>query len=130
MKTLTVVAGVVLLVVGAGIAGAQDAQAAGKAVAGQSVKRQTVCPVMGGQVNTNLFVDYDGSRVYLCCTGCPAEFKKTPAKYVAKLEKDGVTLDRAPTADSTQKQATGVADTVPAKDQGSSAAKGSGGCCK
>jgi len=84
----------VLMLMGVGMAGAEEAQAAGKVAEGQAVKKQTVCPVMGGAINPNQFADYDGKRVYFCCGACPAEFKKDPAKYVAKLEKDGVTLDK------------------------------------
>ena len=60
------------------------------------VVKQAVCPVMGGRINTNLFVDFEGKRIYVCCKGCLPELKQDPAKYVAKLEKDGVTLDKVP----------------------------------
>jgi len=65
-------------------------------------RKQTVCPVMGGPVNPKVFVDYKGQRVYFCCGGCPAEFNKDPAKYIAKLEKAGVTLDKTPAANAAQ----------------------------
>ena len=61
-------------------------------------KRQALCPVMGGAVNTNLYADAEGKRVYFCCGGCISAFKKDPAKYIAKLEKDGVSLEKAPAA--------------------------------
>jgi len=53
---------------------------------------------MGGAVNTNLYADAEGKRVYFCCGGCISAFKKDPAKYIAKLEKDGVSLEKAPAA--------------------------------
>lgn len=28
-----------------------------------------------------MFADYKGNRYFFCCAGCPAEFKKNPAKY-------------------------------------------------
>jgi YHS domain-containing protein len=59
------------------------------------VKRQTVCPVMGGEVDKTQFVDYDGKRIYVCCGGCIAKIKKDPAKYVKQLEAEGGTLDKA-----------------------------------
>ena len=70
---------------------------AGVTMAGDSpsVKRQTTCPVMGGTVKTNLYVDAEGKRIYVCCRGCLPEVKKDPAKYIAILEKSGVTLDKA-----------------------------------
>ncbi len=46
---------------------------------------QTVCPVMGNPINKDLFVEYQGKKVYFCCPGCKPEFEKDPAKYVAKL---------------------------------------------
>jgi YHS domain-containing protein len=57
---------------------------------------QTTCPVMGGKINKSIYADYEGKRVYFCCAGCPATFKKDPAKYVKKLEDAGVTLDKTP----------------------------------
>ena len=103
MKRIAVVASAVLMLMGGGMAGAQEAQPVAKAAEAPAVKKQTACPVMGGQVNTNIYVDANGKRVYFCCNGCPAEFKKNPAKYIAKLEKDGVTLDKTPAADQTKK---------------------------
>ena len=47
---------------------------------------QTICPVMGGAVNTNMFADHDGRRVYFCCPSCIGEFKKAPEKYIRKMD--------------------------------------------
>jgi YHS domain-containing protein len=103
MKKLTAVVSAVMVLMGGGITGAQDAQPVDKTTEVQTVKKQAVCPVMGGEVNTNLFVDHDGRRIYACCPGCVGELKKHPAKYITKLEKDGVTLDKTPAADLTKK---------------------------
>lgn len=59
---------------------------------------QTTCPVMGGKINKDLYVDHDGKRIYMCCKGCTAPLKKDPQKYIKKLEEDGVVLDRVPSA--------------------------------
>ena len=48
-------------------------------------KEQTQCPVMGGAVNKELFVEYKGQKVYFCCPGCEESFNKEPEKYVNKL---------------------------------------------
>jgi YHS domain-containing protein len=56
-------------------------QAQVKVVAGE----QTTCPVMGGPINKDIFVEYQGKKVYFCCNGCPDIFKADPAKYLAKL---------------------------------------------
>jgi YHS domain-containing protein len=64
------------------------------------VKYQTMCPVMGGKINKKLFVDYKGKRIYVCCQGCIKMFKKNPEKYIKKLEKEGVTLEKVKSEDA------------------------------
>jgi YHS domain-containing protein len=59
-------------------------------------KPQTVCPVLAGSLDKNVYVDYQGKRIYFCCKGCDAEFKKDPDKYMKKLQAEGVTLEPAP----------------------------------
>jgi YHS domain-containing protein len=96
MKSIAAAAVALMVGVGICVAGAQN-QAGDKAAGAQVVKKQTVCPVMDEAVNTNIYLDVKGSRIYFCCMDCPAQFKKDPAKYLAKLEKSGVTLDKTPT---------------------------------
>jgi len=50
-----------------------------------AVTEQTTCPVMGGSINTNIFKEYKGKKVYFCCPSCKDEFEKDPEKYVSKL---------------------------------------------
>ena len=57
---------------------------------------QTTCPVMGGKINKNQYVDHDGKRVYFCCGGCPGTFKADPAKFIAKMEAEGIVLEKTP----------------------------------
>lgn len=57
---------------------------------------QKKCPVMGGSINKDIYLDYKGKRVYFCCPACPKEFEKDPEKYIKKLEAEGVTLEKAP----------------------------------
>ena len=59
-------------------------------------KPQTVCPVLGGNVDKNVYADYKGKRIYFCCKGCDAEFKKDPEKYMKKLQEEGVTPEPSP----------------------------------
>lgn len=120
MKKIAVIAGVMMVFAGVRFAGAQEGIESGVVAEAPVVKKQTVCPVMGGTIVSNIFEDYDGKRVYFCCKGCPAEFKKDPAAYIAKMEKDGVTLDKTPV-------------TAPAAVQTKScdaSATPKGGCCK
>jgi YHS domain-containing protein len=46
---------------------------------------QTHCPVMGGPINKEIFVEYKGKKVYFCCGGCDDVFLKEPEKYLPKL---------------------------------------------
>ncbi len=64
---------------------------------------QTNCPVMGGPINKQHYSDYQGKRVYFCCPACIPEFKKDPAKYIKKLEDQGIELEK--TAGSEKKPA-------------------------
>lgn len=66
----------------AGPASAQGSSATG---AGASFA-QTTCPVMAGPVQEDIYVDHEGRRIYLCCEGCIAPFKKDPERYIAKLD--------------------------------------------
>ena len=57
---------------------------------------QTVCPVMGGKIDKNLYVDADGKRIYVCCRGCIEKVKADPKKYITQLEEQGITLEKTP----------------------------------
>ena len=61
-------------------------------------KAQTTCPVLGGNIDKNVYADYKGKRIYFCCKGCDQEFEKNPEKYLQKLKEEGVTLEPAPAA--------------------------------
>lgn len=54
--------------------------------AGPSGPTQKNCPVMGYPINTQYHVEHQGKQVYFCCSACPDEFKKDPAKYLKKLD--------------------------------------------
>ena len=51
----------------------------------QVAAEQTTCPVMGGPIDKNIFIEYQGKKVYFCCNGCPDTFKANPEKYISKL---------------------------------------------
>ena len=57
---------------------------------------QEMCPVMGGPINKDIHVDYEGKRIYFCCPACPKMFKENPQKYMKKMEQEGVELETAP----------------------------------
>jgi YHS domain-containing protein len=50
---------------------------------------QTFCPVSGEKLeNKDVYIDYEGRRVYLCCKGCTKAFEKDPSKFLAKLDEE------------------------------------------
>jgi YHS domain-containing protein len=51
----------------------------------ESVSEQKTCPVMGGAINKDLYVEYRGEKVYFCCKGCEKTFLDNPEKYLSKL---------------------------------------------
>ena len=54
-------------------------------IAAAAIEQKT-CPVMeGNPINPNIFVEYEGKKVYFCCAGCPEKFKADPEKYLSKL---------------------------------------------
>jgi hypothetical protein len=55
-------------------------------------ERQRICPVAEmplGSMGTPIKVDVDGRPVFICCEGCREELLAEPAKYIAKLSKEG-----------------------------------------
>jgi len=64
---------------------------------------QTKCPVLGGNVDKNIYADYKGHRYYFCCKGCDEEFKKNPEKYIEKMKAAGITPEKIPTGQKTGK---------------------------
>jgi YHS domain-containing protein len=61
-------------------------------------KPQTLCPVLGGNIDQKVYADYQGNRIYFCCQGCDAEFRKNPEKYLKKLQEQRTTLKKSPEA--------------------------------
>lgn len=46
--------------------------------------KQATCPVMGGKINPEYYVDVEGKRIYVCCPGCIDIIKRTPQNIVKK----------------------------------------------
>lgn len=55
---------------------------------------QTTCPVSGKDIKTDKFVEDGGKKVYFCCDGCPAAFKKDSAKY-SKMAEEQIAKNKA-----------------------------------
>ena len=55
-----------------------------------AAEKQRVCPVSGevlGAMGKPYKITVQGRTVFLCCSGCEAEFRKHPDKYFAKMKK-------------------------------------------
>ena len=65
-------------------------------------KDQTVCPVMGGKINKEIFADHEGNRVYFCCAMCIDTFKKDPDKYLKKMKEDSIEPTAVPSLKKTE----------------------------
>ena len=59
-------------------------------------QKQSLCPVMGGEINTSLYSDFEGKRVYFCCPMCKPDFEKNPARYIQDMETRGIQLAKTP----------------------------------
>ena len=57
------------------------------------LKPQTVCPVLGGKINKDVYADYQGQRVYFCCVACKPKFLDDPEKHMQKISDDNVLLE-------------------------------------
>jgi len=80
---------IVLLVVGCGLTKGNVVEP----------KPQATCPVMGDKIaclilDKDIYMDYEGKRIYFCSKGCLEKFKKNPEKYIEKLEDQGVVFEK------------------------------------
>lgn len=51
-----------------------------------AVEDQKFCPVMEGmEIDSDLYVDHEGKRVFFCCAGCIPAFQQDPERYMEKL---------------------------------------------
>lgn len=72
--------------------------AADAIVAPVESKNQTHCPVMGGKIDSTVFTDIQGQRVYHCCPGCQSKLIADPDKYFKKAFADGIVFENIQTA--------------------------------
>jgi YHS domain-containing protein len=57
---------------------------------------QIKCPVMGGQINKEVYIDFQGKRIYFCCSGCIETFNNNKDEHLKKLKEQGVVLENTP----------------------------------
>lgn len=88
-----------LLTLGLGLAGCEKSETNELATASEET---ILCPVMPDKkIDRAFFVDYQGSRVYLCCNTCVKVFKKRPERYMKKAQELGIVMEKVP-SDVTQ----------------------------
>ena len=51
---------------------------------------QTTCPVMGGAIDSTIYTEMQGQRIYFCCPGCIETFRADPEKYFMKAAEDRI----------------------------------------
>ena len=57
---------------------------------------QTKCPVMGGDIDPQVFSKLStGETIYYCCAGCDKPLRKNPAKYNKSLVSQGIVINWA-----------------------------------
>ncbi len=61
----------------------------------QGRKKQTHCPVMGGEIDPEVYSVVQGQKVYHCCPGCEDKMKTDPAKFFAAEAAKGVVFEPA-----------------------------------
>jgi YHS domain-containing protein len=61
-------------------------------------KSQTHCPVMGGEIDSTVYTDIQGQRVYHCCPMCSDKLKADPDKYFKKSAGQGILYENIQTS--------------------------------
>ncbi len=56
---------------------------------GEPLKNQTICPVMGGAIDSTNYAIYKRNVIFFCCKGCITAFKKGEKYYLSVLKRFG-----------------------------------------
>lgn len=75
------------LVIAFAAAGCRKAEQASQG-ATETVIAQKTCPIMGGAIDKDFFVEHEGRKIYFCCAACVEAFKEDPEKYVKKVDEE------------------------------------------
>jgi YHS domain-containing protein len=88
----------VVLVLGlAVVASAGEGDAKKTSETPKELKSQTHCPVMGGKIDSTVYADIQGQRVYMCCPMCSDTLKAAPDTFFKKAEAEGVLFENIQT---------------------------------
>lgn len=63
----------------------------------KELQNQTLCPVMGGEIDSTIYTDIQGQRVYHCCPMCSDKLVKDPDTFFKKAAEDGVLFENIQT---------------------------------
>lgn len=94
-KTLSMTVAMLLVFSLVAFAGEEKQEA--KKEAPVELKNQTLCPVMGGKIDSTVYTDIQGQRVYHCCPMCSAKLKKDPDTYFKKAAAEGILFENIQT---------------------------------
>jgi len=75
----------------------QEQQQEAKKDAPMELTNQTLCPVMGGKIDSTVYTDIQGQRVYHCCPMCSAKLTKDPDTYFKKAAAEGILFENIQT---------------------------------
>jgi YHS domain-containing protein len=76
---------------------AGDTDKAADLQSAKELKNQTNCPVMGGTIDSTVYTDIQGQRVYHCCPMCSDKLKADPDKYFKKAAEEGILFENIQT---------------------------------
>lgn len=94
---LLVIIGAVVLVAGFTVF-ADEAKEEVKKATPIELKNQTLCPVMGGEIDSTIYTDIQGQRVYHCCPMCTKDLKADPDKFFKKAGEAGILFENIQTS--------------------------------
>lgn len=99
MRTLKSITTAIVVLLGlTAAAHAGDSDKAKATDAPKELKHQTLCPVMGGAIDSSAYTDIQGQRVYHCCPMCTAKLKADPDKYFKQAAADGILFENVQTS--------------------------------
>lgn len=96
LRSLLTATALAVLIATTGTAGETKASAE---PAAKPLKAQTHCPVMGGEIDSTVYTDIQGQRVYHCCPGCSPKLVANPDLYFKKAAAQGVMFENIQTTD-------------------------------
>lgn len=60
------------------------------------MRLQTLCPIMKLPIDRELYRDFEGWRIYVCCPGCLDEVRRRAAEIVREHRERGIEFERVP----------------------------------